>query len=69
VTRLEYLGADRLIYGVLEGRFADAKVIARLPYTVTTIVEPGQRYDFTVPEHELKFFDRETGLRTAPRAL
>jgi multiple sugar transport system ATP-binding protein len=69
VTRLEYLGADRLIYGILEATFADAKVIARLPYTVTTIVEPGQRYDFTVPEHELKFFDRETGLRTTPRPL
>jgi multiple sugar transport system ATP-binding protein len=69
VTRLEYLGADRLIYGVLEGKFAEAKVIARLPYTVTTIVEPGQRYDFTVPEHELKFFDRATGLRTPPRPL
>jgi multiple sugar transport system ATP-binding protein len=69
VTRLEYLGADRLIYGVLEGKFADAKVIARLPYTVTTTVEPGQCYDFTVPEHELKFFDRTTGVRAAPRPL
>jgi multiple sugar transport system ATP-binding protein len=69
VTRQEYLGADRLIYGVLEGKFADAKVIARLPYTVTTTVEPGQRYDFTVPEHELKFFDLATGLRTPARPL
>ncbi|MGH7311669.1 MAG: ABC transporter ATP-binding protein [Candidatus Rokuibacteriota bacterium] len=69
VTRLEYLGADRLIYGVLEGAFPDAKVIARLPYTVTTPVEPGQRHDFTVPEHELKFFDRTSGLRTLPRPL
>jgi multiple sugar transport system ATP-binding protein len=69
VTRHEYLGADRLIYGVLEGKFADAKVIARLPYTVTATVEPGQRYDFSVPERELKFFDRTTGLRAAPRPL
>jgi multiple sugar transport system ATP-binding protein len=69
VTRLEYLGADRLIYGVLEGNFADAKVIARFPYTVTTVVEPGQRYDFTVPEHELKFFDARTGLRAPARPL
>ena len=45
------------------------RLIARLPYTVTTTVEPGQRYDFTVPEHELKFFDATTGLRTAPRPL
>ena len=31
----EYLGADRLIYGTLGGGFADQKVIARLPATVT----------------------------------
>ena len=69
VTRLEYLGADRLVYGVLHGKFDGTKAIARLPYTVTAAVEPGQSYDFTVPQRELKFFDRATGLRTAPRPL
>src|ERR1043166_7486098 len=34
VTRLEYLGADRLIYGTLVGDYSDQKVIARLPVTV-----------------------------------
>jgi multiple sugar transport system ATP-binding protein len=69
VTRLEYLGADRLLYGVLEGKFQDTRAIARLPSTVTVTIEPGQRYDFTVPEQELKLFDRATGLRTAPRPI
>src|SRR6184192_2088105 len=49
VTRVEYLGADRLVYGVLEGKFQGAKVLARLPSTVTTPVQAGRRYDFAVP--------------------
>src|SRR3989442_8978918 len=47
ITRVEYLGADRLVYGVLEGRFADAKAIAKLPSTGSTAITPGPAYDFT----------------------
>ncbi len=69
ITRVEYLGADRLLYGVLEGRFAEAKAIAKLPSTVSTTVEAGRTYDFTAREKDFKFFDKATGLRTAPRPL
>jgi multiple sugar transport system ATP-binding protein len=69
VTRVEYLGADRLIYGTLIGDFSDQKVIARLPATVTVKIEPATSYDFTVPESELKFFDTATELRIAPRPV
>ncbi len=69
VTRVEYLGADRLLYGALGGAFADQKVIARLPSTVTIAVHPGTTYDFTVEEPELKFFDKAAELRIAPRPL
>ncbi|HMF49081.1 MAG TPA: ATP-binding cassette domain-containing protein, partial [Candidatus Saccharimonadales bacterium] len=69
VTRFEYLGADRLIYGTLIGDFSDRKVIARLPATVTVKVEPGTNYDFAVPEDELRFFDKSTELRIAPQAI
>ena len=69
VTRVEYLGADRLLYGVLEDKFPGAKVIARLPSTVTLPYEGGRRYEFAVPEKELRFFDRTSGLRTAPRPV
>ena len=69
VTRVEYLGADRLVYGVLEGKFQDAKVLARLPSTVTAPVEAGRRYEFAVPEKETKFFDSRTGLRTPSRPV
>jgi multiple sugar transport system ATP-binding protein len=69
VQRVEYLGADRLLYGVLEGRFDDARIIARLPSTVTTAVPAGERHDFAVRERDLKFFDAATGLRARPRPL
>ena len=69
VTRVEYLGADRLLYGVLQGRFAEAKAIAKLPSTVATAVEAGQTYDFAVREKDFKFFDKATGRRTTPRPL
>lgn len=69
VTRIEYLGADRLLYGFLSGLLADAHVIAKLPSTVTATIQPGETYEFVVQLKDLKFFDKETELRTAPRPL
>ncbi len=69
VTRVEYLGADRLAYGVLGGQFPDSKVIAKLPSTVAVAVQPGKSYEFAVQEKDLKFFDKASGLRTGPRPL
>jgi multiple sugar transport system ATP-binding protein len=63
LTRVEHLGADRLLYGVLEEQFGDARVIARLPFTVPLSVLPGQRYEFTVPRTEVKFFEKGSGRR------
>lgn len=61
VTRVEYLGADRLVYGNLEPPHPAAHVIARLPATVGTPVQPGARADFVVREQDLKYFDRASG--------
>ena len=69
VTRVEYLGADRLLYGTLGGAFSDQKVIARLPSTVTVDIKPETTYDFTVEDKELKFFDKSTDLRLSARPL
>jgi multiple sugar transport system ATP-binding protein len=69
VTRVEYLGADWLAYGVLGGQFPDSKVIAKLPSTVAVAVQPGKSYEFAVQEKDLKFFDKASGLRTGPRPL
>ncbi len=69
VTRVEYLGADRICYGVLEGRFAEAKVTAKLPSTLSTRVEPGRTHEFAVREKDLRFFETASGLRATPRPL
>ncbi|HXH83859.1 MAG TPA: ABC transporter ATP-binding protein [Candidatus Tectomicrobia bacterium] len=69
VTRVEYLGADRLVYGTLEGKFQDARVIARLPSTISAALAAGERHDFAVPAREFRFFDRVSGARVAPRPL
>ncbi|MFQ5693313.1 MAG: ABC transporter ATP-binding protein [Nitrospinota bacterium] len=69
LTRVESLGADRLLYGVLEGRFADQRVIAKLPSTVSFSGRAGEVCAFAVRREDLRFFDKETGLRADPRPL
>jgi multiple sugar transport system ATP-binding protein len=66
LTRVEYLGADRLLYGVLEtSPAARQKVIANVPANVTLALQPGASYEFAVPEPDVKCFDRTTGRRSA----
>jgi multiple sugar transport system ATP-binding protein len=69
ISRLEYLGADRLLYGTLGGAFLDQKVIARLPSTVIAKIDPNGTYDFTVDANEIRFFDLTTELRITARPL
>jgi len=69
LTRIEHLGADRLLYGTLAPAFGDQKVIASLPATVSLTLQPGEHYTFGVRHAHLKFFDRSTGLRTSPQTL
>jgi multiple sugar transport system ATP-binding protein len=63
ITRAEYLGADQLIYGVLEPPFPEAHVIARVPASGGPTYEAGARCEFTVRERDVKRFDRESGRR------
>ncbi|MFQ5848101.1 MAG: ABC transporter ATP-binding protein [Candidatus Methylomirabilales bacterium] len=69
IARVEHLGADRLLYGVLADPFPPEKVIADLPSTVTLSIQQGETHEFAVKQNDLKFFDRVTRLRTAPRPL
>jgi multiple sugar transport system ATP-binding protein len=69
---IEYLGSETILYGALEGgRFHGQSVVSRLPATIAGGVpsEANRTYDFSVSEPDLKFFDRETELRTQPRSL
>jgi multiple sugar transport system ATP-binding protein len=66
----EYLGAERILYGVLEGGgFDGRKVVSRVAATHAVRFAPNVAYDFAVAERNLKFFDADTGMRTAPVRL
>src|SRR3954468_18797638 len=69
VDRVENLGADRLLYGVLRDLAPDVKMIVNLPFTVHLPVIEGQAYEFSIKHKDLKFFDKESGLRVASRPL
>ncbi|MDJ1157542.1 ABC transporter ATP-binding protein [Chelatococcus sp. SYSU_G07232] len=63
VTRVEYLGAERLVYGVIEGRASDAHVISKLPTNVRADITPGERHVFVVRSRDIDRFDRQSGRR------
>jgi ABC-type sugar transport system ATPase subunit len=69
VERLEYLSGDRHVYGTVTGIGEDSRVIARLPATVTVPLQPGETHQFAVHGDRLRFFDAESGLRTAPVSI
>jgi multiple sugar transport system ATP-binding protein len=66
ISHEEYLGAERIIYGHLEGgRFEGEKAISRMSATYGGRFEAGSLHPFAVSEKHLKFFDREKGTQTA----
>ena len=69
VKRVEYLGAEQQVYGVVEGSAAEKRVIANLSSEMHVKIEPGETYDFAVRKQQLRFFDKETGLRIDPQPL
>ena len=70
VSRVEDLGADRLVYGKLDERFNRCHVVSSLPTSFTCYcIQTGCGYDFAVPRDAVKFFDSKTGLRTEPLPL
>jgi len=65
VTHSEYLGAERILYGVMEGgAFNGRKVISRIPATHGEEISDGNVYSFAVANRDLKFFDPKTEKRT-----
>lgn len=64
VRHVEYLGSDRLVYGVLDEQArADQTIVAALPVTVGLSPAEGNTYDFAVARSALRYFDRATGIR------
>jgi len=63
VHRIEYLGADELVYGTLESPFPEEKVIAKVSTSQPVSAEVGDRLEFVVNPRDVKRFDRATGVR------
>ncbi|HEY0877744.1 MAG TPA: ABC transporter ATP-binding protein [Zeimonas sp.] len=67
VTRIENLGADRLVYATLGAPNPETKVISRLPSTIDAPIEAGRQYDFALCSRNLRWFDADSGTaRGAP---
>lgn len=69
VARVEYLGAEQQVYGVVEGSDEERKVISSLSSETNVKLEPGKTYTFAVRKQQLRFFDKESGLRIEPQPL
>jgi len=69
IERLEYLSGDRYVYGTVTGLGEDTRVIARLPSTVRDPLHASETVEFGIGADRIRFFDRQTGLRTQPIRL
>ena len=62
ITRIEYLGADRLLYGQIDDfRGEPHLTLARLPSNVTMPLQVGESYSFAITDSHR--FDRGSGER------
>ena len=66
ITRTEFLGSEWLAYGSVDGAFGDAKVLCKLQQEAVGKVKVGEVQDFVVARSLIRFFDKQTGLRTTP---
>jgi multiple sugar transport system ATP-binding protein len=64
VDRSEYLGSERIVYGVIEG-FDEQVITAKLPpaHVAEASVRPGEWHAFAVKNNALRYFDKD-GKRT-----
>ncbi len=70
VTGIEYLGSERILYALIDrDRFAEQRVVAKLPATYDVGAAGGDAVDFAVAERHLRFFDKTSEKRTGARAL
>lgn len=62
VKRVEYLGADRLVYGYIE-QHSDNLTLAKVPSNVRLALDIDTNYEFAVPRSDMRFFDTVSGVR------
>jgi multiple sugar transport system ATP-binding protein len=69
IERIEFLGAEWLAYGSVDGQFGNAKVLFKLRPETIGEVKPGEVQEFVVSRRNLRFFSKETGMRAAPAPI
>ncbi len=69
VNRIEYLGAERYLYGHVRGFDEDTKVIAMLPVTVQVPIATDQDHRFAVAQDKVRYFLTDSGERVDPEML
>jgi len=68
IENIEYLGSEWIVSGILTGGKLDGKkVFSRL--SSAQGLQLGGTCDFAAPQRHLKFFDRSSEKRVAPRAV
>ncbi|MGH8397200.1 MAG: ABC transporter ATP-binding protein [Gammaproteobacteria bacterium] len=63
IKRLEFLGTDWLIYGVLEGADQEHKLLSKVSPSIAGTLHEGELREFRVERERLRYFDPATGLR------
>jgi multiple sugar transport system ATP-binding protein len=66
ITRVEYLGGDRLLYGVVTSALPETPVIARIPSSVTFRATVDSLVPFACLRSDLRHFAADTG-KALPR--
>jgi multiple sugar transport system ATP-binding protein len=66
VDRSEYLGSERIVYGVIEGFDSNQVITAKLPpaHVAEESVRPGEWHPFAVRNSAMRYFDKD-GKRTS----
>lgn len=63
VTRIEYLGSDRLLYGQVKGYGEGRLTLAKLPSNIDDPITIDEDHEFAIANTNLRYFDLETGKR------
>ncbi len=68
LTRVEFLGSERLLYGTIESITGPVKVVGELPSVIEFAPEAGMSYPMVVDRRHLSYFDKVSGQRiNAPK--
>jgi multiple sugar transport system ATP-binding protein len=66
VKRVEYLGAEQQVYGVVNGTDEENRVVSSLSSETNVKLVPGETYTFAVQKDQLRYFDLSTGVLAEP---